>query len=421
MPEFRAPVGTRDVLPPESARWARLIALFAQLAERSGYGLAVSPMFEDVGVFERVGESTDIVRKEMYDFRDKNDRHLALRPEGTASVVRAFIEHHPATPWKTYYVAPNFRYERPQAGRYRQHHQLGAEAIGTDDPDIDVEIIALLDSVYRAVGLQRRTLRLNSIGDATSRPRYLEALRAHLTANADVLSEQSKVTMQVNPLRVLDSKREQDAAVIASAPRTIDFLSDEAAAHFERVQTGLRTVGVPFVIDSLLVRGLDYYARTTFEFASDALDSAQNAIGGGGRYDGLAEQLGGSPTPGIGFGAGIERILLACDAEGVFDAPESTVDVWVIDTTGGEQALELTHELREAGVSADRSFDGRSMKSQMKAADRSGARIALILGSDELASSTVTVRDLRHTGREGEPGQQAIPRQEVIDYVKKSL
>ena len=421
MPEFRAPVGTRDVLPPESARWARLIALFAQLAERSGYGLAVSPMFEDVGVFERVGESTDIVRKEMYDFRDKNDRHLALRPEGTASVVRAFIEHHPATPWKTYYVAPNFRYERPQAGRYRQHHQLGAEAIGTDDPDIDVEIIALLDSVYRAVGLQRRTLRLNSIGDATSRPRYLEALRAHLTANADVLSEQSKVTMQVNPLRVLDSKREQDAAVIASAPRTIDYLSGEAAAHFERVQTGLRTVGVPFVIDSLLVRGLDYYARTTFEFASDALDSAQNAIGGGGRYDGLAEQLGGSPTPGIGFGAGIERILLACDAEGVFDAPESTVDVWVIDTTGGEQALELTHELREAGVSADRSFDARSMKSQMKAADRSGARIALILGSDELASSTVTVRDLRHTGRDGEPGQQAIPRQEVIDYVKKSL
>jgi histidyl-tRNA synthetase len=175
------------------------------------------------------------------------------------------------------------------------------------------------------------------------------------------------------------------------------------------------------VIDPLLVRGLDYYARTTFEFASDALDSAQNAIGGGGRYDGLAEQLGGPPTPGIGFGAGIERILLACDAEGVFGAPESTVDVWVIDTTGGEQALTLTHELRVAGVSADRSFDGRSMKSQMKAADRSGARIALIIGSDELASSTVTVRDLRHTGAEGEPGQQAIPRQEVIDYVRKSL
>jgi len=421
MPEFRAPVGTRDVLPPESARWARLIAQFARLAERAGYGLAVSPMFEDIGVFERVGESTDIVRKEMYDFRDKNDRHLALRPEGTASIVRAFIEHHPATPWKTYYVAPNFRYERPQAGRYRQHHQLGAEAIGTDDPDVDVEIIALLDSVYRAVGLQRRTLHLNSIGDATSRPRYIEALRAHLTANAGVLSEQSQATMEVNPLRVLDSKREQDTAVIASAPRTIDYLTAVAAEHFERVQSGLRAVGVPFVIDPLLVRGLDYYARTTFEFASDALDSAQNAIGGGGRYDGLAEQLSGPPTPGIGFGAGIERILLACDAEGVFDAPESTVDVWVIDTTGGEQALELTHELREAGVSADRSFDGRSMKSQMKSADRSGARLALIVGSDELASSTVTVRDLRHTEREGEPGQQGIPRRDVIDYVRKQL
>lgn len=421
MSEFRAPVGTRDVLPPESARWARLIALFAQLAERAGYGLAVSPMFEDVGVFERVGESTDIVRKEMYDFRDKSDRHLALRPEGTASIVRAFIEHHPPTPWKTYYVAPNFRYERPQAGRYRQHHQLGAEAIGTDDPDVDVEIIALLDRVYAAVGLERRRLRLNSIGDATSRPRYIDALRAHLGAHADVLSEQSKATMQVNPLRVLDSKRPEDQAVIATAPRTIDYLTDDAAAHFDRVQEGLRAVGVAFHIDPLLVRGLDYYARTTFEFASEALDSAQNAIGGGGRYDGLAEQLGGAPTPGIGFGAGIERILLACDAEGVFDAPAATVDVWVIDTTGGEQALTLTHELRAAGVSADRAFDNRSMKSQMKAADRSGARLALIVGSDELASSTVTVRDLRHTGREGEPGQQAIPRQEVIDYVRKSL
>ena len=300
-------------------------------------------MFEDIGVFERVGESTDIVRKEMYDFRDKSDRHLALRPEGTASVVRAFIEHHPATPWKTYYVAPNFRYERPQAGRYRQHHQLGAEAIGTDDPDVDVEIITLLDGVYRALGLRQRTLRLNSIGDATSRPAYLEALRAHFDAHARraVRAEQGHAP-GVNPLRVLDSKRPEDAPVIAAAPRTIDYLTDEAAAHFDRVQSGLRAVGVPFVIDPLLVRGLDYYARTTFEFASDALDSAQNAIGGGGRYDGLAEQLGGQPTPGIGFGAGIERILLACDAEGVFGAPASTVDVWVIDTTGGEQALTLT-------------------------------------------------------------------------------
>ncbi|HTN78363.1 MAG TPA: histidine--tRNA ligase [Acidimicrobiales bacterium] len=421
MPEFRTPTGTRDIMPPESARWARLVALFADLAERAGYGLIVSPMFEDVGVFERVGESTDIVRKEMYDFEDKGGRHLALRPEGTASVVRAYIEHRPPAPWKTWYVGPNFRYERPQAGRYRQHHQLGAEAIGTDDPDVDVEIIALLASVYRGVGLRQYALRLNSIGDAGSRPRYLTALRAHLDAHAADLSEQSKATLQVNPLRVLDSKREQDAPIVATAPKTIDYLSPEAAVHFERVQQGLRSLGIPFVIDPLLVRGLDYYARTTFEFASDALESAQNAIGGGGRYDGLAEQLGGPPTPGIGFGAGIERVLLACDAEGVFEAPDATVDVWVVDTTGEGHALLLTSELRGAGVSADRAFDARSMKSQMKAADRSGARLALIVGSDEIASGTVTVRDLRHTGAEGEPGQQAVRREEVIDYVRKSL
>ena len=266
MPEFRAPTGTRDVLPPESARWARLVALFAVLAERAGYGLVVSPMFEDVGVFERIGESTDIVRKEMYDFKDKSDRHLALRPEGTASVMRAFIEHHPTTPWKTWYVGPNFRYERPQAGRYRQHHQLGAEAIGTDDPDVDVEIIALLDSVYRAVGLEQRRLRLNSIGDALTCPAYIEALRAHLTSHAGALSEQSRATMQVNPLRVLDSKRPEDAPIIATAPITLDYLSPDATAHFERVQRGLQSLGIAFDIDPLLVRGLDYYARTTFEF-----------------------------------------------------------------------------------------------------------------------------------------------------------
>ncbi|HMK12667.1 MAG TPA: histidine--tRNA ligase, partial [Acidimicrobiales bacterium] len=257
MPEFRTPTGTRDIMPPESARWARLVALFAGLAERSGYGLIVSPMFEDIGVFERVGESTDIVRKEMYDFEDKGGRHIALRPEGTASVVRAYIEHRPPTPWKTWYVGPNFRYERPQAGRYRQHHQLGAEAIGTDDPDVDVEIIALLERVYRAVGLRQYTLRLNSIGDAASRPGYLDALRTHFSAHAASLSEQSKATLQVNPLRVLDSKREQDAPVVASAPKTIDHLSSEAAEHFAQVQRGLRALDIPFVLDPRLVRGLD--------------------------------------------------------------------------------------------------------------------------------------------------------------------
>lgn len=419
MPEFRAPVGTRDVVPPESGRWVQLVATFADLVGRAGYGLVVSPMFEDIGVFERLGASTDVVRKEMYDFRDKSDRHLALRPDGTASVVRAYLEQRPPTPWKCWYVAPSFRYERPQAGRYRQHHQLGIEVVGTDDPDIDVEVIALLDTLYGAVGLQTRTLLLNSLGDAASRPAYLAALRDYLDAHVSTLSEQSRATMELNPLRVLDSKRPEDAEVIATVPVMIDHLSEESAAHFARVQRGLESLGIEYVINPRLVRGLDYYTRTTFEFASDALDSAQNAIGGGGRYDGLAEQLGGPATPGIGFGAGVERILLACDAEGVFGAPESTVDIWIIDTTGGEAALAITHELRAAGISADRSFDGRSMKSQMKSADRSGARFAVIIGSDELASDTVAVRDLRHAGPESEPGQQSIPRRELVDFMRK--
>ncbi len=420
MPEFRAPVGTRDVVPPESARWVQLVATFADLVGRAGYGLVVSPMFEDVGVFERLGASTDVVRKEMYDFRDKSDRHLALRPDGTASVVRAYLEQRPPTPWKCWYVAPSFRYERPQAGRYRQHHQLGIEVVGTDDPDIDVEVIALLDTLYGAVGLQHahpapELARRRRVTACLPRPRCATTSNAHVST----LSEQSRATMELNPLRVLDSKRPEDAEVIATAPVMIDHLSEESAAHFARVQRGLESLGIEYVINPRLVRGLDYYTRTTFEFASDALDSAQNAIGGGGRYDGLAEQLGGPATPGIGFGAGIERILLACDAEGVFGAPESTVDVWIIDTTGGEAALAITHELRAAGISADRSFDGRSMKSQMKSADRSGARFAVIIGSDELASDTVAVRDLRHAGPESEPGQQSIPRRELVDFMRK--
>ena len=287
MPEFRAPVGTRDVVPPESGRWVQLVATFADLVGRAGYGLVVSPMFEDIGVFERLGASTDVVRKEMYDFRDKSDRHLALRPDGTASVVRAYLEQRPPTPWKCWYVAPSFRYERPQAGRYRQHHQLGIEVVGTDDPDIDVEVIALLDTLYGAVGLQTRTLLLNSLGDAASRPAYLAALRDYLDAHVSTLSEQSRATMELNPLRVLDSKRPEDAEVIATAPVMIDHLSEESAAHFARVQRGLESLGIEYVINPRLVRGLDYYTRTTFEFASDALDRPRTRSGAGGGTTGL--------------------------------------------------------------------------------------------------------------------------------------
>ena len=412
---FRAPKGTHDVLPPESARWQDLIARFAEHVTLAGYGLHVPPMFEHYEVFARVGEATDIVRKEMYDFDDKGGRHLALRPEGTASVVRAYIEHRPTPPWKVWYAAPSFRYEAPQAGRYRQHVQVGIEALGSDDPDLDVEVIALQSRFYESLGLRRIRLNINSLGDADTRPRYLELLHAHFESAGEDLSAQSRETLATNPLRVLDSKRPQDAEIIARAPVMTDVLSDAAAAHFERVQAGLDSLGVEYHLEPRLVRGLDYYTRTTFEFAAEALEGAQNGVGGGGRYDGLAEQMGGPPTPGIGFGSGVERILLACDAEGAFGAATSTVDAFVIDVAGGSHALELTHALRAAGVRTDRSFDERSMKAQMKQADRAGARLALIVGEQEAADKTVTVRDLATSQ------QEVVTRADVVEHVRKTI
>ena len=371
---FKAPVGTRDVLPPESARWQALIAAFAQQVGRAGYGLVQRPMFEEIGVFARMGEGTDVVRKEMYDFLDKGDRHLALRPEGTASVVRAYVQHRPATPWKVWYAAPNFRYERPQAGRYRQHHQLGVEAIGSSDPDLDVEVIALLWDFYAALGLRQVELVLNSMGTADDRRRYIDDIRTYLAGRLGELDPTDAEKVEDHPMRVLDSKRPVTIAAIADAPRITDRLSDESRRPL-RAGAGRarRALGIPFRLEPRLVRGLDYYTHTTFEFVSGALDAAQSTIGGGGRYDGLVEALGGPPTPGIGFGSGIERVLLTCDAEGVFAAPEERVDVFVVDTAGGDSARDLSTELRRAGIAAERAFDGRSMKSQMKSADRSGA------------------------------------------------
>ena len=413
MAEFRAPVGTRDVLPPESARWERLVALFAGHVERAGYGLVLSPMFEDVGVFERVGEGTDVVRKEMYDFEDKGGRRVALRPEGTAPVVRAYVQHRPTPPFKAWYAAPNFRYERPQAGRYRQHHQLGVEALGTDDPDLDVEVLALARTVVAALGLTQVTMLLNSLGDDACRPAYLEGLRSYLAGQQ--LCDEHAASYDDNPLRALDCKREICRAATEDAPRLVDNLCEPCAAHFARVRAGLESLGVAYVIQPRLVRGLDYYTRTTFELAAESLESAQNAVGGGGRYDKLAEALGGPPTPGIGFGLGIERLLLAFEAENVFPTPDAAVDVWVVDTTGGAVALALTHELRAAGIAADRSFDGRSMKSQFKSADRSGAAIALVVGESEAAAGTVTVRDLRGGD------QETVERADVVEHVRKRL
>ena len=405
----------RDILPPESARWRQFVTVFADVVESAGYGQIISPLLEDLGVFQRIGDATDVVSKEMYDFVDKGGRHVALRPELTASVCRAFVQHRPVLPWKVWYAGSMFRHESPQRGRYRQFDQVGIEVLGADDPLLDVEVIALGCEFYRALGLVQVKLLLNSLGEPEDRARYVAALRAYFDANRGSLSGESQTTLDKNPLRVLDSKRPGDQAIVAAAPRIAEFYSDGAAAHFASVQAGLDALGIPFTIDETLVRGLDYYRHTTFEYQGGTFDSAQNGLGGGGRYDGLVESLGGPPTHGIGFALGLDRTLLACDDEGVFPAQPLMIDAFIVDTTGGLEALRLTAELRAAGLTAARAYENRSMKAQMKVADRSGASVAVIIGSNELAEDAVTVRPLRT-----QDGQQTIARSTLIDYLKKA-
>ncbi len=414
--DFQTLPGTRDLIEPDAGRVRSLVTTFAEQAEAAGFGQIVPPMFEDVGVFVRLGEASDVVSKELYAFTDKGGRDIALRPEFTASVCRAFAQTRPPTPWKTWYAGPSFRYDKPQKGRYRQFDQVGAEVIGTDDPDVDTELIALAWRYYQAVGLTDLTLLVNTLGDFAERPIYLDALRTYLEANAGDLSDQARATMAINPLRVLDSKRREDGPIVAEAPLIVDYLSDEAAEAWSRVTTGLDALGIPYQLAPRLVRGLDYYTRTTFEFTSSALDAAQNAVGGGGRYDGLVAALGGPEEPGVGFALGVDRTLLACEALGVFDEGEPGVEAWVVATTPGTDGLELVERLRSAGIRADRAYGGRSMKAQMKRADRSGAAVALIVGEDEAAAGTVSVRPLR-----GEGSQAPVDMADVVAEVRKVL
>ncbi len=419
-PSFQALPGTRDLMSPETDRMRALVEVFADEAARAGFGQVVPPMFEDVGVFTRLGEASDVVSKELYDFTDKGDRHIALRPEQTASVCRMYAERRPLSPWKAWYSGPNFRYDKPQKGRFRQFDQVGAEVIGTHDPDADIELIAFAWRFFERIGLTGVRLQLNSLGDSTDRPRYLDALRGYFGQHLGDLSEQSRATLETNPLRVLDSKRREDGPIVASAPVIVDYLSEEAASAFVRVQQGLSALGVPYELAPRLVRGLDYYTRTTFEFAADALDAAQNAVGGGGRYDGLIAALGGPDDPGVGFALGVDRTLLACDEAGVFAPPPTQPDVWVVVTVAGLDAVVLVEELRRAGIRADRAYDGRSMKAQMKAAGRSGAALAAIVGDDEAAAGTVTLRSL--SGDIGEEKtQQQVTRSELVRVIKEML
>jgi histidyl-tRNA synthetase len=390
-------------------------SVFAEVVELAGYQHIIPPMFEDLGVFLRLGESTDVVTKEMYDFEDKGGRRIALRPEQTASVCRAFVEHRPTTPWKVWYGGPNFRYEKPQQGRFRQFDQVGIEALGVDDPLLDAEVIAIASRFYQRIGLEKVELLINTLGDEGDRERYVVALQGYFSAHLDQLSPESQGTLQKNPLRLLDSKRHQDQAVIAGAPSIREFLSPEAAEHFAAVLAALDAMNIAYTLSDRLVRGLDYYRRTTFEFVSTSLTAAHTALGGGGRYDGLVEQLGGPPTSGIGFAIGLDRTLLACDSEAVFPAPPTNVVVFVVDTADGLHATEICHLLRDQNISADRAFDNRSMKAQMKSADRSKASFAVIVGTDEVESGTVIIRPM------GEGKQFSCARTEIVETIRTEL
>jgi histidyl-tRNA synthetase len=408
----RAVRGAHDVLWPESARWEAFVATFATLVESAAYGLCQTPVIEEASVFRRgFGETSDVVGKEMYEFADRDKTMLALRPEGTASVMRAYLQHRPVLPWKAWYVTPAFRHERPQAGRYREHHQVGVEALGSADPDLDVEVIWLAQRFFSLLGLADFRLFVNSMGDERCRPAYVAELARFLRSRESELCEEHRDRIDANPMRVLDCKRPECRRVTEEAPRLVDRLCTDCAPHFARVRSGLDALGIEACLDPRLVRGFDYYTRTTFEFASGAIEAAQNGIGGGGRYDRLAEAMGGPPTPGIGVGIGIERVLMACDAEGCFPADPAPLDAFVIDLTDGTVARDLSTALRAEGLRVDRGFDHRSLKALLGAADRSGARAALIVGDQELAAGKITARPLRG----GE--QQTLGRDEVAGWL----
>ncbi len=394
--KYQAPRGTFDVLPEAARARARVERAAAAVFARAGYEPVATPAFEDTELFERgVGHSTDIVRKEMFTFEDKGGRSLTLRPEGTAPICRAYVEHgmHKlAQPVKLSYVGPFFRHERPQAGRYRQFHQLGAECIGADSPLADAEAIGLLADLLAELGVPGVALRLGSLGSFEARRAYLEELRSHLRANEGELSKDVRDRIDANPLRAFDSDDEGTRGVMASAPRLVDRLEGEDADHFEEVRALLDAAGVSYEIDATLVRGLDYYTRTIFSFVCDRL-GAQSEIGGGGRYDGLVEQLGGRPTPAIGWAAGIERILLALgeDGEGVGEGVDRIV--FVSCDAGPElapRAIAILGELRHAGLTAQVDLAGRGLKGQLKHADRIGATHVVILE----AGGSAQMRDM---------------------------
>ncbi|GAC1393409.1 MAG: histidine--tRNA ligase [Ktedonobacteraceae bacterium] len=404
MPEqFRALQGFKDILPEEQPYWRFIENTATHVAELYGYRRIETPLIEETSVFRKTaGEGTDIVDKEMYNFDDKPDKegnslNIAVRPEGTAGVVRAYLEHgmfKQPLPVKLYYIsAPMFRHDKPQAGRYREHHQFGCEALGESDPAVDAEMIGLLYQFYTQLGLKHIRVNINSIGDGNCRPHYIEVLKAYYEPLLASCCNDCKVRFYKNPLRLLDCKQPQDQPKIANAPKIADYLDDACKEHFEAVKRYLDMYGVPYAIDPLLVRGLDYYTRTVFEFTNE---SNKTALNGGGRYDGLAEILGGEPTPGIGFGMGMERTILELKRQNIAPPAELAPQVFVAYLARTAElkdaTVQLVAELRRAGIKAEMSYGDRSFKAQMKRAGSSNAEYAIVIGDNELANGSVTIR-----------------------------
>lgn len=416
--ETAPPRGTQDLLPPQGSQMRGLYDRAAAVARLYGYRYVETPGFESTELFKRTsGETSDVVSKEMYTFLDRGEREITLRPEGTAPVMRAYLghRHELGAPFKAYYLTRMYRYSRPQAGRYREHRQFGVEVFGVEGAAADVETIVLGDAFLRSLGLTRYRLELNSIGDDVCRPAYREELIAFFEARRDRLRDEHAERYAENPLRVLDCKEEACREVAAEAPRITDRLCEACAAHFAEVQAGLRSAGLDPAITPTLVRGLDYYTRTAFEFVSEVLSEQQGTLFGGGRYDGLAEALGGPATPGVGFGMGLERVLLAIADEGLEPPSEPPLRCYVIAL--GEQAREravaLVRELRANGLAVDLPFEERPMKAQLKMADRAQATFAAIVGERELQDGTVTLRRL------ADGIQKTVPADDVARWLMR--
>ena len=420
--QLQAPKGVSEYFPDRSNTFEYVRDCLIGSAKNSGYQLIELPVFEDTELFKRgVGESTDVVSKEMYTFEDRGGRSITLRPEGTAGVMRSVIENNldrGQLPVKVWYSGQFFRAERPQAGRYRQFYQVGIEAIGLDDPEIDVEVIAVADRAFRTLGLKNYSLEITSLGDKASRDGYTKVLREYIAKLS--LDDETAQRAAINPLRLFDDKREEVKAAMQAAPTLMDYLTPESRESFERVKTLLTALGINYEVNKRMVRGLDYYTGTAFEFVHHGL-GAQSGIGGGGRYDGLMAELGGAELSGIGFGIGVDRCVLACESEGISLPSTFTLDLFIVPMSiqTKAQSLLLAERLREIGLKVDIAYGGRSLKGGMKAADKSGARFSIVIGEDELASDLATLKNMK-TG-DGSSIKISTLHEKLRDYFPQTI